>query len=485
MLRIFRFLVVFLLIALVLSSTGCPWKRAPKETGPKPWKNVIPGTKFHLLVVDDPEIAKKLRQLVTVWEEISRSSLTISEMTALELMTGPETTGKELSQTDLSHVDAVIAPLELEGILLQKNFPGVIQTDAKNFPKADWNDLFDLQKTQMTRSGTDVKMVPLGSRFYVCYYRADLLEKIGEQPPKTWGDYLRLCEQIGQANPEMTVSLEPTAEGWAAKSFLSRAASYATHRDFYSVLFDLNTMEPLVNTEPFVRTLQEMKTANPTPHSLTPFQVRNAFWEGKCAFALTFPSAVPVSEITTSSEVLAGIAVLPGYSKSFNPRSKAWDSRLSDEQNHIPTMVSGRFAMIAVGSSSPEGTLDLLLWLSGEEWGTDVLSVSEAVGISRKSQLRKPSLWVEKQMVPKVMSQYVSVLSKQMAGSDVLVVPSLPGQDEYMQVLDKSIRQVLAGTAEPQQALDAVAVQWKQITEKYGLESQKNLYRQSCGLSTR
>lgn len=473
-----RILIGFVLLFLISFSTGCPWKKTDENVQVQKWKRVEPNDSFKLLVIGDPEIARKAGQLVGTWEETTKSTYTVSEMTVDVFKNGT-----------LPDVDAVIAPLELEGLLLQKDFPGVIKTDGKDFPKEEWNDLFDLQKYQMTRCGRDMKMVPFGSRFCVCYYRADLLEKLGENPPETWPEYSALCEKLNQefsGDSGWNASLEPTAAGWAAKTFLSRVAPYATHRDFYSMLFDLNTMEPLLNTEPFVRALTEMKQVNPALlHFLTPDQVRDAFWSGKCGLAITFPASQPMSETVVASDVQAGICPLPGAIRAFNPQSKKWDARLSGESQHVPAMIEGRLAMISAKSTHPEATLDLLLWLSGEEWGTEVLAASNATGISRKSQLRRPTQWVEKQMPPKTMSQYITVLNKQMAGNTVLVIPSLPGQDEYLQVLDEHVRKVLSGEMEPQAALDAVGEQWKLITERYGLESQKQLYRQSCGLATK
>ncbi|MDR1958246.1 MAG: extracellular solute-binding protein [Planctomycetaceae bacterium] len=468
-------------LLLLLFSCGCFSKKPSDETKPQRWRNVVPGSQFQVVVIGDQAIAGKISQLVGTWEDMTQSTFTVREISVEEVIQKKQEKFKDIAESD-----AVIAPLELEGLFLEQNYPTAIATDSKTFPHDGWNDLLELQKTQMTRCGGETRMIPLGSQFYVCYFRSDLLEKIGEEPPKTWADYGKLCEKLRQnfpESPDWTASLEPTVESWAARSFLARAAAYAMHRDFYSVLFDLTTMEPLVNTEPFVRALTEMKAACSSGTGIYPSDIRNAFWSGKCGLALTFPSSQDKAEVAVPKELTAGIAALPGAVRSYNPQSKQWDARPEEENNQVPTMVAGRMAMISAQSQKPEGTLDLLLWLSGEEWGTDVLASSSSVGISRKSQLHRPTSWTEKQMSPKTVSQYVTVLTKQMNGSEVLVVPSLPGQEKYMQILDENVRQTLEGKWSPQEALDAVAREWKTVTEEYGLESQKKIYRQCCGLS--
>ena len=56
-------------------------------------------------------------------------------------------------------------------------------------------------------------------------------------------------------------TIEPLAPGWAGLVLLARAAPYAKHRDNYSALFDIETMEPLVAGPPFVQALEELVAA--------------------------------------------------------------------------------------------------------------------------------------------------------------------------------------------------------------------------------
>ena len=58
----------------------------------------------------------------------------------------------------------------------------------------------------------------------------------------------------------------------------------------------------------------------------------------------------------------------------------------------------------------------------------------------------------------------------------------VPGAAEYNLALEIAIQQTLTGQLSPQQALDGVAEQWKAITERLGVDSQKAAYRQTIGL---
>ena len=95
-------------------------------------------------------------------------------------------------------------------------------------------------------------------------------------------------------------TIEPLAPGWAGDVLLARAAAYAKHRDNFSTLFDIETMEPLVAGPPFVQALEELvaaaKLGPADPLHYDPAAVRAAFWSGQCGMALTWPTAAQEDE---------------------------------------------------------------------------------------------------------------------------------------------------------------------------------------------
>ncbi len=115
-----------------------------------------------------------------------------------------------------------------------------------------------------TAWGEQTYAVPLGSPVFVCFYRPDVFEKLGRKPPQTWIDYQRLVNffvegdksnassKAPQSLPVEYGTLEPLAPGWAGNVLLARAAAYAKHRDYYSTLFDKESLEPRITAEPFV-----------------------------------------------------------------------------------------------------------------------------------------------------------------------------------------------------------------------------------------
>jgi len=479
---------------LISAFAGCPDKNVKSDGRDEYWQSVTPSAKFTLLIVGDHVLAKNVNQVAGTWEELTQATLNVEEMSAEEI----------LANVEKPKADAIICPIHLQAALAAKEFPAAIASETHlAVPDNVWADLLDTYKNKLSKFGPEEMFVPMGSQFFVCYYRADLLQKLGAEPPKNWEEYenLRknLYELASQNGQKWIASLEPTAPSWAAKSFLARSASYVTHRDYYSTVFDAKTMKPLIATEPFVRALTEMQNANPpnTPH-LTAQEVRAAFWRGETALAITYPTSAKEAEVSAEansvsaesaqlpqSEFKGGITMIPGSLKAFNPEKKTWDDRWRDEPAQVPTLISGHVGMISAETSEPASMLKLLLWLSGEEWGTEVFAASPQSGIGRSSEVRQTSRWVEKEILrdQSVQLQYVTVLNSHWKRDAVFVFPSLPGYGEYMSVLDREVRETLDGKKEPQAALNSVADEWQKITEKYGTESQRKWYRRCCGMS--
>ncbi|MCL2349426.1 MAG: extracellular solute-binding protein [Planctomycetaceae bacterium] len=482
--RYYNSLLLFMLgLVITVVIVGCPGKKTDVDTRPELWRSVKPGSKFVVLVIGAPEIAKKVRQLAGTWEELTQASFDVQEMSTNDVVVSAQK----------PTADAVLCSIQLEAQLAATGYPALISQEMQLATPALWDDILELYRNRMTKFGTETMFIPFGSQFFVCYYRADLLVRLKLSPPKSWDDYAKLksrLQEYGNTNSSVTWSgaMEPTAPGWAARTFLTRAAAYVTHRDFYSTLFDAKTMTPLIDTEPFVRALTEMRDTNPagTPPR-TADDVRAAFWRGETGLAITFPTAArsqgASDEKSADPDFKAGIAAIPGSSKGFNPEKKIWDDRRRDESMQIPTLISGHVGMISAETPDPVSMYKLLLWISGEDWGTSVFSVSPESGIGRKSAIRQVSQWVEKQMPPEQTMQYVSVLTAHWNGNEVFTVPSLPGYDEYMSVLDREVSQTLNGVKEPQAALGDVAKEWQVITEKHGIDSQRKLYRQCRGIA--
>jgi multiple sugar transport system substrate-binding protein len=484
----------FLLVGASLA--GCSQKpNAKPDSDPAS----IAGVNLRLVVVGDPAMASAIAQLKGEWTAQTGASFEVVQAAALD----PD---------HLPDADAAIVASHQVGVLGSKDWLAPIPPRwtaddeigrSRSSEKTDasgWRDLFPLLQTCESKWGGRDVAAPFGSPVLICYYRADLLEKLGARPPRTWGEYTKLAERLadrknlgGAAPPAGKPwhgALEPLGPGWAGLDLLARAAPYAAHRSNYSVFFNIDTMEPLVDGPPFVRALAELIQATKGDAAeqlqlvrLDPAGVRRAFWQGQCGLAVTWPSASEKIAPIEGQAIRAGFVELPGSKDVYDIGDKRWTERDATESTRTPLLgVAGRFGVIHAESPAPEAAARLLFWLSGSQWNRQVCPVSPATTLFRASDERKPAAWVEKPISPQTASAYAAATKNALSRPQAVLAMRIPGRSEYLAALDEAVQQAVAGRKTPEKALADAAAHWREITKKLGEQAQKDAYRHSLGL---
>ena len=459
-----RRLLLLLFASPLLVATGCPKPETTDEgsTGPPP------GTSLRVLVVDDSLLAQSIGYLQSEWEAQSGVSLVITEA---------EWDGFDVQNEP--QADVIVAPTWMLGPVIEAGWIVPLPERVVTDNESDWSSVFSQIRTcEVTRAGKPMA-VPFGSPVPVFYYRPDLFEKAGLKAPATWDEYVKAVTALGDAP-----AAEPLAEGWAGLTFLARSASYATHPDNLSTLFRISTMEPLIAGPPFVRALEELVAAsNAASLDMDPAAVRAAFWQGKAAMAITWPTAADEQLAEIEPEFPAGVTELPGSRDVYDLGDTAWEKRDKDSDGRVPLLASaGRIGMVTTGSQWPDVSLQLLFWLTDEKWSALVCSRSMNTTLFRNSHVAAVPGWVEPPMPEDAARQYGDAIATALQREERLSALAIPGRQEYLAALDAAVRAAVRKEKSPQEALNAAAEEWQQITERLGVDRQKGAYRASLGL---
>jgi multiple sugar transport system substrate-binding protein len=480
---------------------GCPDADSRRTT---PLEGMLPeNIELSVLVVDDPALAAAIEQVEGEWNALTGSSFRIDPISQEQL---------EAAQT--LQADAVIAASCQVGDVQAKAQIVPVPASLVKGDQGSWSELFSLLRVRETVWGNEVVGVPFGSPVLVVYYRADLLEKLGRRPPRTWAEYSQLAELLsdrsllGQtasaADTAWHGAVEPLGPGWAGLVLLARAAPYVSHRENYSTMFRIDSMEPLIDGPPFVRALEELVAAAASGPSeqLTydPPAVRNAFWQGRCGLALTWPSAArepspsadsPDAEASPAGRaappgdrgVSIGLADLPGSTDAYDVAEKLWEPRREDgEEPYVPLLgTAGRLGLVLKSSPAPDAAFRLLFWLSDEQ-STRVCPASPATTLFRSPHLDSPENWVEQPMPPHAAAQYARMTQATLCRPQWLFALRIPGRRKYLAALDAAVHRAVRGEQTPQQALADAAHAWRKITDQLGLDSQRQAYWISLGL---
>jgi multiple sugar transport system substrate-binding protein len=449
----------------------------------------LPEIKIHLLVVDDAEMAAAIGQLRGDWQARTGAVLVISESTSENLLAADKPTDP---------LDAIIYPSALLGTLAERKWIAPLPADFAGNRELAWADTFELLQMAETRWGQTSWAVSLGAPVLTCAYRPDLLEQFHKRPPQSWAEYHELAaffnrrENLGDRAPAADMlwsgTIEPLAPGCGGRVLLARAAAYAKHRDHYSTLFHIDTMEPLIAGAPWVRALEELvadaRFGPPNASQLDLAAARREFLAGHSALALFYPSHAPAAADQAIGEPVATAFVeLPGSPKVYNFAAERWDQRGDEESHRVPLLgLAGRLGSIAEQAAHPDNAFQLLAWLSGPQWGTQVSTASRATTVYRRSQLHSPQSWVDPATNVEAAQQYVRSVNTALNRQQWLDAVRLPGHARYLASLDQAVAQAVDGSESPADALTQAAAEWRTITVELGLDAQRKAYRKSLGL---
>ena len=472
-----------------LAAHGCrPAQQPQSDTDPDAARNV----ELRVLVTDDAALAGAIEALAGEWKALSGASLRVTQIAA-----------NQLRDADAmpAQVDAVIYPSALLGTLAERDWIVPLPEGFEQNRELRWSDTFELLQVAATRWQQSALAVPLGSPVFTCYYRPDLFERFHRRPPRTWEEYRAAAEffgnrdNLGDAAPADDAQwygcVEPLAETWRGRLLLARAAAYVKHRDHYSTLFDIDTMEPRIGTAGFVRALEELAAdakLGPEDHaSLDPDAVREAFLSGRAALALTWPAHGRGQASDSKDDPAAvGFAELSGAREVYNVADDSWERRANDQSPHVTLLsVSGRLGSVAQSAAHPEVAFQFLGWLSGKDWGAKVGSVSSASAATtlyRRSQIRQPQPWVDAGTDIEAAQQYATTVYDALSREQYLFALRVPGHERYLAALDEAVGRVLAGDTSAADALAAAGKQWQAITDELGRDAQRTAYRRSLGL---
>jgi multiple sugar transport system substrate-binding protein len=427
-------------------------------------------------------LASEIESLRAEWKARTGSELVISQATSPQVSPG---------QGPLV-ADAIIYPSRFMGMLIESNRIIPLPADYAANRELAWSDTFELLQIAETSWAREPHAVSFGSPVLTLYARSDLVEAARKELPRDWHAYHELADLLGRrenlsdlappADAPWQGSLQPLAEGWAGRVLLARAAPYVKHRDHFSALFDIETMDPLIDGEGFVRALDELvadyKLGSPAQIEMDPDAVRKAFLAGQSALAISWPAHA--RESAPSGHVATIFGELPGAGVVFNFADKSWEKRQASESPHVPTLgLAGRLGSITTNSAHPQQALNLLAWLSGREWGVRVASASQSTTLFRRSQLRSPQPWVDTGTDAEAAAAYAGTVQSALSRQQYLAVPRIPGEAEYMAALDVATRQVLRQEKASSDALAEAAVKWREITDRLGRDQQKAAYHAS------
>jgi ABC-type glycerol-3-phosphate transport system substrate-binding protein len=350
----------------------------------------------------------------------------------------------------------------------------------------DFNDLFKGLRDRVISRNRSPVAIPIAAPEFLCYYRADLLRKAGLKPPETWDDYQVLLDSLDKWAPGLT-AVEPLAPDSRAALLFARSLAYVKHPENYSVWFDLESGQPVLETPGFQAAVESASHAwKKMPSSisdLTPLQARHQILEGKAALAIGAEPTMAAKDIVRAESIEIGVSRLPGSRRVYNTNSKRWDS-IPASGVHGPTLSGFDGWAIGVGSTedgkSADAALNLLASLAGDQFESNWASLPKTP--CRESQVTTAASWHESGLTLEEASKSVDAVALTLRDNQVVADLPIPKSAQFRKATNEVIARLLKDELDATAAVHQLQIDFAAIVKDIGADIIRADYRRGLGL---
>src|SRR5467141_3122175 len=381
---------------------------------------------------------------------------------------------------------------------------GRIQSDSA----LQWNDIAPFFRDFSATFKGKIYTIPLDGDFQMVYYRTDLLQKEGLQPPQTWDDYISIAQHFqgkdlngdGKSDYGSCMAMKRSAQSyWMITSI---AAAYLQSQGTkQGAFFDTNNMQPLTNNPAAAAALtvykQLSKIGPPDQLNNDVGDSRGLFVTGRCALSLDWgdigPLAVDKSQSTVQDKV--GAVILPGSKKVLDRAT----GQLTDCNatlcpyatngvNHSPFAAFGGWSG-AINKSAAAKTKDaafaFLSYMSQPaQSSVDVTIGKTGFNPYRNSHFSNMGPWTASGMSEQAAKDYLGAIQSSLQSPNMVLDLRIPQSAFYEQTaLDTALAQYLAGEITQSQTMAQITAQWNRKTDEIGRPAQLDAYRSSLSIT--
>ncbi len=331
--------------------------------------------------------------------------------------------------------------------------------------------------------------LPYDGDLHVYYYRKDLLEDETEQSnfkdeygydlkvPETWEEAKDFAEfftrDAGDTLAGQTLESDfygngmLLARGWCKFAFMDRFTAYG------GTYFD-EDLNPMINSEAGMQAMADLKDLMQyAPSGVLSYgytENRGSFLSGNLASFILWTDLFKFSYNADESSVQGdvGISHIPG-------------AIIDGELNYKATMPFGRVMSITSTTDHPAEAYYVAAYMSvigSQDFVLDPRTGEDPFRYSHAD--------------PEKLAEYLSDFSGTEVPEDDCKIYfdaieaslengypdlSIPGSNEYMDVLDLNIHKALSGEITDEVALNTAAEEWNDISESMGFETQKQIWQ--------
>jgi len=473
------------------------------EATPVPEVKPYEGVEVNIITFTGPQIAEPLQRRGPDFEALTGAKINVIIVPFSDLYTKILT---DLATGTNAFDGFVFAPQWMVDYIV----PGYLEdlTDRVAADEAlEWEDIAPFFRDFSATYKGSIYTIPLDGDFHMVYYRSDLLEQEGLEPPRTWEDYLEIAKTFhgrdlnGDGDPDYGSCISKKRGAQAYWWITSVAAPFIQSQGTsQGTFFDTETLEPLVNNEAFAAALdiydESTKYGPPDELNLDVGDTRSLFTSGRCALSLDWGDIGTLAIDPETSVVMdkTGAVITPGSTRVLDwATGKLVDC---DEEtcpyaingvNHAPFASFGGWSGGINAAADPlvkEAAYDFFSYMcQAAQSNVDVTIGRTGYNPYRTSQFLNRQAWVEAGMSPKAASDYLGAIEASLASPNMVLDLRIPQNQRYQGVvLDVALSQFVAGELTKEEAMQQIYDGWEEITEELGRAEQLAAYRGTLGV---
>ena len=391
----------------------------------------------------------------------------------------------------------------VDGGLLE-NLDPYIAKDSK----IDLQDIAPYFREYNQKIAGSTYLITIDGDFQMLYYRRDILEKEGLKPPRNWEEYMNVAKAThgmdmnGDGDPDYGSCIFKKRNAQSYFAIMSIAAAFVqTNGTGHGIFFNTDTMKPKVNNEAWAEAFRIYKaTGKYAPVDELNQDIgdtRALVTGGRCALAIDWGDIGPLSIDKDGAAIKdkMGAIIMPGTSKVLDEASgklvactSATCPHAIDGINYAPFAAFGGWSGAINAKSdakTKQAAYDFLSYMNqAAQSNVDVTMGWTGYNPYRNSQLDSTENWVKAGFSQAFAENYLGAIKDSLNSPNMASDIRIPGAQQYTGVvLDRELARFLAGEITAEQAVANIEAGWEEITEDFGRDGQKAIYKLSLGIT--
>jgi multiple sugar transport system substrate-binding protein len=464
------------------------------------------GVTVNILSFAGPQVTEPLLRRGPDFEELTGAQIEVTTVPFAELYNAILTD----QTTGTNSYDAFVMSPQWNADFVGAGIMQDLTEWVNNDPDIEWEDIAPFFRNFIATYNGSIYVIPLDGDFHMIYYRTDLFEEAGIEPPATWEAYLEAAAQFngtdlnGDGEADYGSCIPKVRQGqsfWWVIDFASgRLQSQGTGQGMF---FDLDTFDPLLGPNPaFIRALElfnETTQYGPADElTLDLNSTRDLFLTGRCALTMDWGDigSLSIDPERSTMQDKVGTVVVPGSTEVYD---RATGEMVACDETTCPYAIDGvNFAPFAAfggwggGVSAAaddtvkEAAYAFFSYLNQPaQSNVDVTIGASGYNPYRLSQFESLDAWVEAGFSEAAAQNYLGAIAGSLGSENMVLDLSIPSTNRYLQAtLDTVVSQYLAGEFTAEEAAQEIFNQWNEISDEVGRDAQHAAYLASLGIST-